>query len=264
MTALWTSEGTLFTSASMGISGTMADTTTLRLNDGRYRMFLFAGQGYRSAISSDGQSFTMEDGNRLGQGNGQSRVLRLADGRVRMFHISGGGIASSISGDEGLTFSAEGQRISASTAGLPELSGPGIVPMADGRWRMYFSALDRPGAAVVPLPMKSATSFDLLSWTMDPGIRIGPGAPTLTGSAAHPTAVAEFDGSVTVYFFRNGDLNLYGAKSSDGLTFTSEAIVLSRAADPDVVTLPGGGRRMYYNWFEPSTGQYSVSSATGR
>ena len=37
----------------MGISGTMADTTTLRLNDGRWRMFLFAGQGYRSAISSD-------------------------------------------------------------------------------------------------------------------------------------------------------------------------------------------------------------------
>jgi hypothetical protein len=264
MTAIWISEGTRFTSESMGISGTMADTTTLVLNDGRYRMFLFAGQGYRSAISSDGLSFTMEAGNRLPNGNGQSRVLRLTDGRVRMFHISAGGIASSISTDEGLTFIAEGQRISASTAGLSELSGPGIVRTNDGRWRMYFSELDRPGAAVVPLAMKSATSVDLLSWTMDPGVRIGPGAPTLTGSAAHPTAVAESGGSVTVYFFRNNDLNLYGATSADGLTFTSEEIVLSRAADPDVVTLSSGSKRMYYNWFDPATGQYTVSSATGR
>jgi hypothetical protein len=260
----WFSEGTLFTSTSMGISGTMADTTTLRLNDGRYRMFLFAGQAYRSAISSDGLTFTMEDGNRLPEGNGQSRVMRLEDGRVRMFHISAGGISSSISTDEGLTFIAEGQRLSASMAGLSEISGPGIVRTTDGRWRMYFSELDKPGAAVVPLPMKSATSFDLLSWTMDPGVRIGPGAPTLTGSAAHPTAVAESNGSVTVYFFRNNDLSLYGATSSDGLTFTSEGIVLSRAADPDVITLPSGVRRMYYNWFDAATGQYSVSSATDR
>jgi hypothetical protein len=263
MMAVWVSEGTRFTSESMGIPGTMADTTTLRLSDGRYRMFLFAGQAYRSAISTDGLSFTLEAGNRLPNGNGQSRVLRLPDGRVRMFHISGGGIASSISTDEGLTFIGEGQRISAGAAGLSELSGPGIVRMSDGRWRMYFSELDKPGAAVVPLPMKSATSLDLLSWTMDPGVRIGPGAPTLTGSAAHPTAVAESDGSVTVYFFRNNDLNLYGARSSDGLAFTSEGIVLTRAADPDVITLPNGGKRMYYNWFDPGTGQYTVSSATG-
>jgi hypothetical protein len=127
---------------------------------------------------------------------------------------------------------------------------------------MYFSELDRPGAAVAPLPMKSASSIDMLAWTMDPGVRVGPGA-TLSGSAAHPTAVAGIDGSVSVYFFRNSDLRLYGATSSDGLTFTSEAAVLDRAADPDVVTLPGGQRRMYYNWFDPSTGAYTVSSATG-
>src|SRR5687767_628851 len=61
----WVSEGTRFTNSTMGITGTMADSTTLRLNDGRWRMFIFAGQGYRSAISTDGLSFTMEDGNRL-------------------------------------------------------------------------------------------------------------------------------------------------------------------------------------------------------
>ena len=56
-----------------GISGTMADTTTLQLNDAPiWRMFLFAGQGYRSAISSDGLSFTMEGGNRLAQGTARA------------------------------------------------------------------------------------------------------------------------------------------------------------------------------------------------
>lgn len=246
----------------MDITGAMADTTTLQLSDGRLRMFLFAGQGYRSAISSDGLSFTMEAGNRLAQGNGQSRVIRLDDGRVRMFHISGGGISSSISVDEGVTFTSEGQRIGAGAAGLSQLSGPGIVRTADGRWRMYFSELDQPGAAVAPLPMKSASSSDLMSWTMDPGVRVGPGA-TLTGSAAHPTAVAGANGSVTVYFFRNSDLRLYAATSADGLAFTAEAAVLDRAADPDVVTLPSGARRMYYNWFDPGTGAYTVSSAIG-
>jgi hypothetical protein len=246
----------------MGITGTMADTTTLRLNDGRWRMFLFAGQGYRSAISSDGLTFTMEDGNRLAQGAGQSRVLRLDDGRVRMYHLSGNGIGSSISSDEGLTFVAEGERINNGVAGLSRVSGPGIARTPDGRWRMYFSELDVPGAAVVPLPMKSAWSTDLLTWTMDAGVRIGPGA-TLSGSAAHPTAVTNTNGSVTVYFFRNADLRLYSATSTDGLSFTSETAVFTDAADPDIVVLPSGARRMYYNWFSASTGAYTVSSATG-
>lgn len=259
----WTPEGTRFTSASMGISGTMADTTTLRLNDGRWRMFLFAGAGYRSAISSDGLTFAMEAGQRLPNGKGQSRVLRLSDGRVRMYHIDDGGISSSVSTDEGVTFTFEGMRITGAAAGLSQLSGPGIARTSDGRWRMYFSELDTPGAAVVPLPMKSAWSSDLLTWTMDPGVRIGPGA-TLTGSAAHPTAIANANGSVTVFFFRNADLRLYAATSADGLSFTTESAVLSEAADPDIVTLPDGGLRMYYNWFVPSTGAYSVSSARGQ
>ncbi len=254
------SEGARFTNTSMGITGTMADTTTLRLNDGRWRMFLFAGQAYRSAISADALTFTMEAGNRLPNGNGQSRVLRLDDGRVRMYHISAGGISSSISTDEGVTFTLEGQRLSAGAAGLTQLSGPGIARTADGRWRMYFSELDTPGAAVVPLPMKSAWSSDLTTWTMDPGVRIGPGA-TLTGSAAHPTAITNSNGSVTVFFFRNADLRLYAATSTDGLAFTTEASLLSDAADPDVVALPDGGLRMYYNWFVPASGVYTVSSA---
>ena len=157
---------------------------------------------------------------------------------------------------------AAAQRISAGAAGLTQLSGPGIVRLPDGRWRMYFSELDVPGAAVIPLPMKSATSSDLMNWTVDAGVRVGPGA-TLSGSAAHPTATISASGVVTVYFFRNSDLKLYGATSADGLAFTAEAAVLDRAADPDVVVLPTGGMRMYYNWFDAAAGTHTMFSAIG-
>lgn len=238
----------------------MADTTSLLLNDGRWRMFLFADRAYRSAVSTDGLTFTMEAGNRLPEGMGHSRVLRLSDGRVRMYSIASNGISSLISTDEGATFTLEGARIAAGQAGLSALSGPGIARTSDGRWRMYFSELDTPGAAVVPLPMKSAWSTDLMTWTMDLGVRIGPGA-TLSGSAAHPAAVTNSDGSVTVLYFRNADLRLYSATSTDGLAFASETAVLSQAADPDIVALPGGGLRMYYNWFDAGSGAYTVYSA---
>lgn len=256
----WTTEGQRFSAASVGFSTPMADSTTLALTDGRWRMFIFAGDGYRSLISSDGLTFTAESGARLPRGYGHSRILRLADGRVRMFSISQGGIASLISSDEGLTFTEEGMRITAGQAGLGQLSGPGIVRLTDGRWRMYFSELDVPGAAIVPLPMKSATSSDLMTWTMDAGIRVGPGA-SLSGSAAHPAAVANSNGSVTVFYFRNSDARLWAATAADGLTFTTETAVLTQAADPDVVSLPGGGWRMYSNWFDNTSGAYTLSSA---
>ena len=67
---------------------------------------------------------------------------------------------------------------------------------------------------------------------------------------------------MTVLYFRNADLRLYSATSTDGLNFTTETAILNQAADPDVVTLPGGaGLRMYYNWFDAGTGSYTVSSA---
>lgn len=256
----WTSEGQRFSATSMGFATPMADSTTLSLTDGRWRMFLFVGDAYRSLISTDGLTFTAESGTRLPRGYGHSRIVRLSDGRVRMFSISQGGIASLISSDEGVTFTEEGMRITAGQAGLGQLSGPGIVRLSDGRWRMYFSELDVPGSAIVPLPMKSATSSDLLTWTMDAGVRVGPGA-SLSGSAAHPAAVVNTNGSVTVFYFRNADMRLWAATAADGLSFTTETAVLTQAADPDVVTLPGGGWRMYYNWFDSATGVCTLSSA---
>ena len=38
------------------------------------------------------------------------------------------------------------------------------------------------------------------------------------------------------------------ASSSDGLTFTSDVEITLPGADPDIVALPDGGQRIYYEW----------------
>jgi hypothetical protein len=261
----WSSEGVRLTSASFGLVGqgpgnTMADSTTIRLTDGRWRMFVFAGSQYGSAISNDGLSFTAEAGFRLPAGSGQSRAIRLDDGRIRIYFNAQAGINSAVSSDEGVTFTVEsGTRISAASAGMSGLTGPGIIKLKDGRYRAYFSDLPIPGQGVLPHSVKTAISSDLVNWTVESGTRVGPGS-TITGNAEHPCAILNSDGSTTIFYFRNTDFGLYTSTSIDGLTFSAETNTgITQANDPDIVTLPDGTVRLYYNWAD-TTGS-TVSSA---
>jgi hypothetical protein len=250
--------------ATLGFTGAFADSTTIRLNDGRWRMFVFASGQYRSAISSDGLTFTMEEGARVPQGYGHMRVVRAPDGRIRAYNINQNGIVSSISSDEGVTFTAEsGFRVTESAIGFVP-SGASIVRMSSGLWRMYFSSLPRPGEGVRVHPVRSAFSSDMLAWTMDEGIRVGTGA-TLSGSAEHPAAIANPDGSVSLFYFRNSTFKMLMTTARDGLTFTEEFDTgISLANDPDMVALPNGSVRMYYNWAEgAATGTVSSALYTG-
>jgi hypothetical protein len=263
-TGTWTAEGARLTNAQVGFSGVLADTSSVQLTDGRWRMFYFAGNRYRSAISSDGLSFQVESGERLREGQGHIRVLRLDDGRVRAYFISRGGISSAISTDEGTTFTDEpGERINAMLAGASQISGGSIARTKDGRWRMYFSDLPIPGAGVVALRVFSAVSSDLLNWSLDPGVRLGTGA-TLSGSSEHPFALANTDGSISLFYFRNSNLTLMTSTSDDGLTFTTEGSTgITQANDPDIVRT-GGSLRMYYNWGDDTSGTvFSATRAAG-
>jgi len=250
---LWTREGIRLDNGLAGYSGVLADTSTIQLTDGRWRMYVFTGGQVRSAISSDGLSFSMEPGSRLPEGYGQPRVIRLSDERLRIFASGVGGIRSAISQDDGMTFSREdGTRVNASSFGLTDLTGPSnIVRTYDGRWRMYFSDLPRPGQTFMAHSIYSASSSDLLNWHPDSGARIGPGAE-LTGSGEHPAAISNSDGSVSIFYFRNDTFKLMAATSNDGLTFATESDTgLSsqgdQANDPDLVRISGGMVRMYYN-----------------
>lgn len=286
----WVLDGTILNNAMLGgASGAIANTSALRLKDGRYRLFipLLPGSpgGMVSLISTDGVSFTRESGFRLENpfsfpGNvratfGMPNIIRLDDGRAKMFMwlvtSSDGsvtpGIYSFTSSDEGLTWAIDpGIRVEMAATGLtPRLTCCGIVKIKTGGWRMYFSdALTsiNPQTGFITIldpKIKSAFSTDLTTWTVDPGIRIGPGAASITGNAYHPGGMTNDDGSVTLMYFRqappNQHVTMY-ATSADGLSFTVErktnfgvaekaGIV---AGDPFMLRLDNGDVRMYFNW----------------
>lgn len=284
----WTVDATILTNADYGGAvGSLADVAVLKLNDGRYRMFIGGiptSPGIGSAISSDGVHFTPESGLRLSADISTTLaqhvivshpgVVRLDDGRVRLFaHNAPGAPAvmsmfSFTSSDEGLTFTVDsGARFNINDASAVNLTGAAIVKVKTGGWRMYFTSTTPPtlnSAGVITKfgvgSIHSAFSTDLFTWTQDPGIRIGPGS-AVTGSATHPGAIANDDGSVTLVYFREDDAKLYTATSADGLTFPAESFAgfgpnlpLGIAADPCLVRMANGDVRMYYNWGDDKTG----------
>lgn len=247
----------------------LADTSAVLLPDGRVRMYMFAqGVGIVTAVSvgTDGASFIPEAGARLPDGSGMPRAVAMPGGGWRLFYINGDGIQSAVSTD-GLNFTVEdGFRITAEAAGFTgstaggATSGATVTQLADGRYRMYFSDLPRPGDAPGGHWIKSAISTDQLTWIVEEGIRLGPGAPVLTDSAEHPFALANPDGSVTLYYGKftgPGSATtegLYESTSVDGLTFETETYDIFFGNDPDALRLADGSLVLYYGLFDPAVG----------
>ncbi|OFW14646.1 MAG: hypothetical protein A3F70_09240 [Acidobacteria bacterium RIFCSPLOWO2_12_FULL_67_14] len=247
----------------------LADASATLLPDGRVRMYIFAqGRGIVSAVSltTEGVSFAPEAGTRLPDGAGMPRVVVNPSGGWRLFFISGNGIRSAVSTD-GLTFTIEsGFRITAEAAGFTTgttagaASGATVIRLADLRYRMYFSDLPRPGDPPGSHRIKSAVSTDQLAWTVEPEVRIGPGAPVLTETAEHPFALTNADGSVTLYYgkFTGGGSasteGLYHSTSIDGLTFEQETYDVFFGNDPDALRLADGTLVMYYGQFDHQVG----------
>ena len=262
----------------------VADVSGVQLSNGKIRAYVFAqNQGIVIADSSDGKIFE-KVGNAFGgdKGQGMPRVTKLADGRFRMYNMSNGGISCSISSD-GLSFTVEKSNCitTSGLSGSPTgLSGLGIVKLANGTYRAFFSDLVTAGTGPDPHQIYSATSTDGLNWTADAGIRVGPGAPSITRSAEHPTAVMHSDGSVTLFYFDNearpgkdsagkqnmsmGSMGLYYATSTDGgLTFTSDNKVQFPSPlpsnfgnDPDVFLDKDGSMILWGGGFDHSFGGY--------
>ena len=247
---------------------TIADASAVLLPDGRVRMYMAANtRGIVSAVSvtSAGDAFIPETGERLPDGNGMPRVVVAATGGWRLYYSNLGGIRSAVSTD-GLNFTVEpGFRITAKAAGFANstagmTSGATVIQLADGRYRMYFSDLPRPGDPPGGHWIKSAVSTDQLEWTVEESVRIGPGAPVLTESAEHPFALANPDGTMTLYYGKftgPGSAKaegLYHSTSIDGLTFQEETFDVLFGNDPDVLRLTDGSLVVYYGLFDATVG----------
>lgn len=241
----------------------IGDPTGVLLPDGRIRLFVHVdGQGVWRAVSTDteGTAFRVEGPcalipdaatNAMGTPWGEPRVVVIAGG-LRMFYMQDNGIASATSVDHVTWRQEPGLRITPAQAFVRATTTGSVVPMAGGGYRMYFSALrDTPSDPATP--MKSATSPDQLAWTMDPGVRIGPGAPFLDQNATDPFALNNPDGSVTAWYFVQpasgsafqGTSGLYAATSTDGLEFRTSTITGIPGGNPNVIVRADGVRMMY-------------------
>ena len=301
----WTLDGVVFTNGDYpGSKGGFADVSAVRLLDGSTRMFIGAspaGAVVISALSNDGVKFTLEPGHRIesplsvggsvGGTDHRPLVFRLDDGRLRMFEVVRGstctlpvgcppplepGFYSLTSTDEGLTWRTDaGVRLTRAATGLSSLLTGAVVKLKSGGWRFFFS--DNPpsvaqgdGSIQLGSPMiKSAYSTDLMTWTMDPGVRVGAGAP-LSGTGQAPAAVTNADGSITLIYFRNKTGVTMQATAADGLNFTTETStgfgVKDRlkvpAFDTFAMALPNGDVRLYFNFGNDTSGTvYSAHHA---
>jgi hypothetical protein len=215
-----------------------SDRDLIRLPDGRWRAYTLVGGGnpwycIDSFIGDPAAGkWTTEPALRINFGAAGDldatgargpEAVRLPDGAYRLYYLGWNGpegphvnrpgpderwrVLSAISTD-GLTFTKEpGVRMDVDARAHPPhgavaMSKPLVVPLKDGRWRMYFSAAHAgaPGATA----LFSAVSGDGLTWQREAGVRLVTSADPTTAQvpvpAANPTLVRTADGRLRLYY----------------------------------------------------------------
>lgn len=177
-------------------------------------------------------------------------ITRAPDGRYRLFYTGIGpakpfadcqGYILSAVSDDGLTFVPEpGIRMQPDPAARYmslRVLAPSVTPIAGG-WRMYFEAR---GSADLPTSICSAVSTDLLSWTLEPGMRL-----SSAGGVGAPRYVRLPDGRGRLYCFdsrydaagpgrgRRLSTPVVSAITRDGVSFTREPGVRLRDRESDL------------------------------
>lgn len=212
----WEDEG-------LRVGGRYADADVVAFEDGRYRMYFgpepevpgFEGQVY-SAVSSDGLTWTMEEGERMKFAT-FPEVVGLPDGTWRMYYQGGSadnefanGIASAVSAD-GLNWTKEnGFRVRTGPQGSYESAGvadPAVLEFPDGGYLMVYrgqageNAFGREGFAPgSPAPndyLLSATSPDGITWTPG-GLVVDSNNQRMMGQILGPDLVLD-DGRIKLY-----------------------------------------------------------------
>lgn len=228
----------------------VADATAIRLDNGKIRLFAFVNSsvslpGTLSATSTNkrGTRFTADAQPPLpGVAAGQPRIVPLGGDSMRLFYVQGGNINSALSTDNGRTFTVEGPVITSDQAGFE----PGGITVIrhKGKWRAYFSNLEKPGERT-PRVMRTATSSNMLDWTMGPIITQGSGP--LKDGGSHPFAVVD-KGRIALYYAgdRGGFYGILVSTSKNGIRFRNERSVIPGGGDPDIVRVGKKKWIMYY------------------
>ena len=219
-----------------------SDPRVVTLADGSQRLYFAAfHDGIMTATSDDGVSWTLGP-QVISDGGPHVTLVDLPEGGWRLFAVKDvGGRASVVSytTPDGVAFTAEpGTLLTNEDFPYGAIQSPFVLPMADGTYRMYLTAVP-PGESVgqpggnSAYWMVGATSPDMLTWTVDPTVAVA--------EMLHPWAGLEADGSVTVY----GGKMLVRIRSTDGATFGPADQFDVWGADYHVTGLDDGQVRIY-------------------
>lgn len=181
------SKGAVVSSGQQGSGQEMVtNPSVFKLLDGRYRIIYEGsrrtdvGQTDRklySAISSDGLTWTKEEGTRFfDYGDGKPGeiftsvpdIVRLSDNRLRLYYTRGASSAVAISSDEGLTWTKEKNL---------DLKGIAVdldlVELDDGTYKLFYTTFESEWGVGEQF-MMSASSVDGLNFVIDSGKRLEP------------------------------------------------------------------------------------------
>ncbi|MDP1710814.1 MAG: hypothetical protein Q8L46_02645 [candidate division WWE3 bacterium] len=286
---VWETEGVVFSDPTIRNVEVIPLPAQAGLLDTQYRMFFDQGGEIKSALSSDGRSFTIEDGVRVP--GTMPAIVKLPDGSWRIYFASPSGETSPAEG--GASFAANIIKSAVSTDGLSwtieegtrllpggefdpdNIVHPSVISRPEGGYRMYYDGEVRRSEQDFTRRILSATSSDGVTWTKDPGVRINVGegplyADLVWGAHAEYYALTQ---TYQLYFsasrrnatepneggtFPSGSA-IYSATSQDGLLFTvspePELALAEESGEPFVLNFPET-KRMYY-WVNGS-GIYSA------
>lgn len=186
-------------------------------------------------------------------------VVRLDDGTYRMYYgASALGTSGSLSAikyaesGDGVTWTTKGVALQgAASTSDPEavISGPSIVRLSDGRYRMYYqSSPVQPQRELPKLHVRSAISSDGRTFTRE-GVRVNIQAYDASSPlrlAGHGAYFIASDGTVVGVFSGEfasdamGPSDVKIASSPDGLTFTDFKTLYVDWHDPIVVRTADG------------------------
>lgn len=182
-------------------------------------------------------------------------------------------VAVSFSTDEGRTWSSpEPIVVEGMEAGLARPFDPTLVPLSDGRVRLYFTSNRNADSRRSTPAIYSAVSADAIHYTFEPGVRFG-----LEGRVAIDCAVALHAGVFHLIVPDNGTLDDllaadarsapprggtgYHAVSRDGLTFERLADISLAGGDRWLGNVVSEGGRLVF--FGTGPGPWPVTSVDG-
>lgn len=253
----------------------VTSTSTVKLADGTYRMYLQQKGAINYADSADATTFSTPVSTGIIEKGGtmisNPSVLKIADGNwIMIFEIAPNVPPQNVKGNgpatqrnlvlatsaDGKSFQEQNVVIDSAKADNYFASVPNLVSLPNGKIRLYYVS---GGNAI-----GSAISTDGKTWTREDGLRIDDGVdPDVLLDVC-----CEGRQNWVMYFATLTGANnaFYKATSSDGLTWKKGPAILrpsnEKAAivDPDVIKIGENKYRMFYGEIADGAGQFGGSS----